>query len=70
MEKNQEKQFNLTWALLVTGFCFTLFAFMLSFVDGYDAPVFWWIGGISFTLGIITGIIALVIKRDTEKLLS
>jgi len=53
MEENPVKYNFSTCALLVTGFGFILYAFMLSLVLCENESLFWWIGGISFALGLM-----------------
>ncbi|HEV7781163.1 MAG TPA: hypothetical protein VGO58_07835 [Chitinophagaceae bacterium] len=66
MSEYQDREFYPTYLFLVSGFSFSLFALTLSLIGGQHRELFWWISGISFALGSLTGACVLI-KRASRK---
>jgi hypothetical protein len=70
MEEEEMKKFSLMALLLVTGFSFLLFGFVLRILDGVDTRLFMGFGLITFISGVVAGTYVLVNKKKRQRKVS
>jgi hypothetical protein len=62
-EIKEMRDFSLAALLLVTGFCFLLFTWIIKFLEGLFIQAFLWIGLTTFILGLLAGAVILIARN-------